>query len=526
MIGNHGSHYGPDEFVVSSIGNLQAVLDRAAALGGGTVHLRAGAYSTSVTYILGDNVWLIADPGAVITVTGAGTTLDVTALHGINTAALFTNADHAGGNTNIRISGVTVDFDTSTKTVQRDAPDRNYAAIHLGNCTDSLIDECIIDDVMLGMSAASYWRAFGVLFTNCSRSIVRDCETTNCGYEGVSFRDDCSYCTIDGLYGKGNSYHLAQAYGWVGSDAYYGTPTNITFKGIHTDGVAATDGILIHGANTGTKHIRFIDCRVPQIGILQHAAHVEIIGCGADVTHANGGIYICPIGAGAITDVMIEGYTASPAASSDVIRIWDGADDGCSVARVLISNCALGANGKIFIDCTAGHDMTVSDVSIVNTTMRIINVQAYGSSVVERLTISGGAIAFTDYSIMLRPRNTGVCRQVLVSGVTLRAMYPIYILGSDAMEVTDVTVQNCLVVNASMSLFYALNGGTGKRLAAIGNTIISAAYLFKEDGAGGIISGSYHSGNVCGALTAMDGAGANAPAAASIEGDGTTYTWV
>lgn len=528
-----GVHYsGHPELVVNQIGSLQAALDQVAGAGGGVVRLVYGSYSTNATYTLGDNTTLIAEPGTTITVTGNGTTLDTIALDNIDTAALFTNEDHSGGNSYIRISGLTIDFDTSTKTTQRDAPDRNYAAIHFGTCTNSVVENCVIDDVMDGISTASYWRAFGILFTDSVGCIARNNVVTNCGYEGVSFRRNCEYCTIDGLSGGSNVTHFAQVTTWIGesggSPNYVGIPKFNTFRNIRADSAVTADGIVIHGNNTGTGHMVFTNCNVPRIEVLGVVEGVNITDCHIEEAHSTGGVYITPLGLGALSNVTVTGLTANPSSATNIIRLTDNTQDGGSITGVSFVNCNIGDDGKVLIETTSS--MTIDNVEFIGCTTKLLHVDTTDTNdsgsggAITGIKYLGGVVTGTDYDFWLESNDSANVNRVLIDGATLEGVRPVVIAGSDGRWVTDIHITRCVIVGASTSVIYGVNGGTGMRIAVTGNQIISAGYIFKEDGSGGVLDDLYHSANLCTSITAVDGTGANAPAAASVEGDGSTQT--
>jgi hypothetical protein len=180
--------------------------------GGGLVWAAKGTYYCIESILVPSNVTLEFEPGNIVYVSDDGSHLAQYTISGYYCSALITNSDHSGGNTNITIKGVNIDFqdDTLPKSLTQ-----NWAGIWLDNCTESSVQKSYVTDVVYSLLDNPTYRAQGILISNCTHIKVEYNKTTYCGYEGIGIRGANSYIYVEHNYSDNNGTHAMQAARWA-----------------------------------------------------------------------------------------------------------------------------------------------------------------------------------------------------------------------------------------------------------------------------------------------------------------------
>lgn len=150
---------------------------------------------------------------------------------------------------NLSIEGIEIDYSAVTSDTV------HHAGIWLDGCYNARVTNCHVQDVLYGVSGATY-RQFGVLLIDAHSCTIDGGSYRRCGYEGIAFRGNCYSC-IAGLSACGeNGVHMAQVAGFfhTGSSTYGAGKSN-TFQFLRGGSIAHQrrgafgDGvdIIIHG---------------------------------------------------------------------------------------------------------------------------------------------------------------------------------------------------------------------------------------------------------------------------------------
>ena len=299
----------------------EAVNDVAADPNRAKLVVTGGEGEWNHTVSLPSNFTLEFEPG--VTVTSSMTEADADTFDG-GGAALITNQDHDEGNTNITIRGGHIDF----ANVEGESPDGDvrWGPVWLVNCTDSLFEGITVENVI--------WR-YGVVFTDCERSVMKDCVARNIGYDGITLRGTCRHVDVyrceayEMEYGPGiQAAPSLGGHGTGGHDVNFihcRTPENIVVHGVRGGATAAT----IHG------------CAARRVSMIQEVNDFRITNCDVDNisfsalngTLRNGRVDGCTMG---------ERYGDELAPTATILWTFGG-----TIENVTFSNCTAQTDGNI-----------------------------------------------------------------------------------------------------------------------------------------------------------------------------------
>jgi hypothetical protein len=250
---------------------IQAALD-ALPSGGGKVLCMEGTYTfTSSLEIPGDNIELEFAYGNSVKIIASGHSLSSHTVHtdAIDYLILADTRD------NIKVKGIRMDWEAgagqSKFTV---AAGDSYAGMIFDTCTQLIVDDCHVDNVVRNGSQTSA-RQWGILFVDCSDFTCMHSEGNTCGYEGIGVRANCTQGNIDHCRGEGSYAHAIEIATWSPTLGQGSGPTDIVCNN-NTCGSATTDDLIVHGIEPGmgTARIAFVGNAVSRIKVFG-----EINGC-------------------------------------------------------------------------------------------------------------------------------------------------------------------------------------------------------------------------------------------------------
>ena len=183
---------------------IQSALTTLNTAGGGILVIMQGTYDITATLTVGD--WTtVQGTGKVDFVLNATESLTDITLRARSFKSLMTNLDHSGGNTNITIKNIRIDF-------QGDGRDdeQNWAGFWFQNCEYVTMEDCRGYDVVKVVDIDAGYEAFGILITDSLYVDLNRCEGSNCGYEGIGIRGPNRYVTLRNCFGWTNERHFIQ----------------------------------------------------------------------------------------------------------------------------------------------------------------------------------------------------------------------------------------------------------------------------------------------------------------------------
>lgn len=173
--------------------------------------------------------------------------------------ALITNADHENGNHDIVVRGGHIDFDGVDASLR-------WGPVWLYNCENSLFDSITVENVE--------WR-YGVVFTDCTRSVMIDCVTHNIGYDGVTLRGTCEGVDVYRCEAYETGGPGIQAAPSLGGHGTGGRDINFT-------NCRSGENIAIHGVRGGAKAITVEGCTSRRISMIETVDDFRISDCDVD----------------------------------------------------------------------------------------------------------------------------------------------------------------------------------------------------------------------------------------------------
>lgn len=441
---------------------IQAALDALPAHGG-EVFCLAGAYSIQDTIEIPDNTTLHFENGNSITVPGTGPT-DWTfkkgaplTKHGDNVYCMFTNDDHSGGNTRVKIVGAQIDFGSGTgETSKYDgyygaAGDSDYsvwAAVWFDNCTESVIEDCYGKDVLREGEAVKGCQ-YGLLFSDCADSVIRHCQATGSGYEGIGIRDDNDRILVEDCWGTGNDFHLLQCAAWspAGGGAYPGSPENIVIRNIR--GPTISDGICVHGIlNDALKGIIIEECTTGWIKAIGDLHSVSIIN--NSVEHIEVGTVNVN---GTAKGVSVSGniIDAVSYANNHAISILTGTQAGGHVKQITIQNNII-TDGIIYVKSDA-ITTDITDIEIIGnmfvldseTELDLIHLQNYSTNDMSDISIRDNHLtSYTsgtaNHGVLIEVKSAADITHTEIIGNRFYGYYAVKCARSAAGQILDIRI--------------------------------------------------------------------------------------
>ena len=226
---------------------------------GGRVLCAAGTYRITAPILLRSNVELEFAEGNRVVVPAdhqfeAPANQVTMFTDTVPVSALIRNegaGDSGGGNTRVVIRGIRLDAGQGVGDPVIYATNIHHIGILLDQCTDSVIEDCMVEGVAYATTIPAYARNYGVCLTRCERVHVHRCEANECGYEGFSLRGTNAYCTVSNCTGVKNVAHLAQAARWHGEVSSGEGQHDIVFAGLHSAQATSSgnwaDDLIFHG---------------------------------------------------------------------------------------------------------------------------------------------------------------------------------------------------------------------------------------------------------------------------------------
>ena len=341
---------------------------------GGRVLCAAGTYRITAPILLRSNVELEFAQGNRVVVPAdhqfeAPANQVTMFTDTVPVSALIRNegaGDSGDGNTRVVIRGIRLDAGQGVGDPAIYATDIHHIGILLDQCTDSLVEDCMVEGVAYATTIPAYARNYGVCLTRCERVHVHRCEANECGYEGFSLRGTNAYCTVSNCTGVKNRVHLAQAARWHGEINTGEGQHDILFRGLHSAQARSTgqwsDDVIFHGR---------IDAPLWNSSIQR--SHVK---AGLRVT---GHIYACSFISNVSPNIGIHGSADGETVEQIVLQgntceAPDGAPvepgitlradtNGAAIRRVLLQGNTI-RYGCARLEIAANADGTVSQVTM------------------------------------------------------------------------------------------------------------------------------------------------------------------
>jgi hypothetical protein len=345
---------------------IQAAIAKLGTQGGEVVCSQGNYVFASSVLIGASNITLKFQPGSSVKIVATGHSLDAA----INNTDSVSYLVHASGRDNVKIIGMNMDWEAGADQTKF-LTNTNYAGIWLHNCTNSVIQDCNVQNVVRNVNTSN--RAWGILVSDCDKFLIDNCIANTCGYEGIGVREASKNGVVQYCRGMGSYSHLFQASGWAPTiNAATGMPQNILVTHCIT-GPELTDDLMTHGSSGGgLKNISFIAnvaSRIKVIGdvdncivtdntitsSLYSSAQIYINNtptAGMDATCKNILIANNNISKNA-NETTAPGLTIAPQLNSTT---------GGSIQNITITGNIF-RNAPVLIGCEAGINTGISDVT-------------------------------------------------------------------------------------------------------------------------------------------------------------------
>ena len=473
---------------------------------GGKIWCAAGNYVCKGQILIPSNITVEFETGNTVKLSDAHTLDDnpIDIGEGIEYTALFINQHAAGlGNTNIHIINANIDFEAGPGTSKFDE-DKNYAGIWLDKCSYSSVKRSVANNVVYDTDNTAGLRAFGILLTDCTDSVVRTCRADGAGYEGIGIRGACRRVLVDNCIANGCKVHAMQA-AVITNLTTSGLPQHVTFRNCYS-----LDGdIIFHGSNTEDTETDAFDltvdsCITPLVAIYGHLSRIKVRGCTLNYVQAKT-LSMTGVTAHTIQNLIITGNTFNETSVAKV-QLYATNTLASVIKNVVVANNNMpntpGASLDILSTGAVGH--IVRDVIVSGNTMETINPVTTSGTVAcrivnsstgtwERINFDGNIFTGTLYGAtpVTRPleincQSSGSVKHVRFSNNIANKdvrmlMYCNHSTGTGAVEYVDID-NNMLAAGAAYGLIQQTGAnGALRHVRFNGNRIANCKYLLQND---------------------------------------------
>ena len=483
---------------------IQAALDALPAVGGKVLCLEGSYVFQSSLLYPGSNIELDFLYGSSIKIVAEGHSLDTMIIHTDTVSYLI----GAVSRDNVKLRGVRMDWEAGYGQ-SKFSTAANYSGILFDDCTNVLIDDCRVDNVVNDGSIC--YRQFGILCVNCKDFVVLKSEGNHCGYEGIGVRSGCTNGAVAFCRGEGSYAHSIQAAGWAPSINEGAGPTNILFLG-NNCGPRKTDDILIHGfQGKGAGAITFVGNVVSRIKVLGEVSGVNVTG---NTVYGSGAANIILNNtAESGTDCILENVVVSGNAIDFADYSGQATVGGIQVSsqvnntangiirNILISDNTL-RNRFIQITTADGSNTDIENVTIANNNISIFNTskravkietKGPGGGSIKRTSITGSNLLVDyingdGYGIELDTdaASTGTIEDTYISGNNLNVDYRGLFVDENGAAITNVHFVNNFVTVPDTASMIETEGATGN-LYVRNNEITNCGYGVHSTGSANLI---------------------------------------
>lgn len=454
---------------------------------GGRVLCAAGTYSIKSPIILRSNVELRFAEGNRVVV-AAGHSFEAPG----NQVTLFTDTvpvstvvrnanagDGGSGDSGIVLRGLHLDAGQGVgDPIIYTNDDVHHMGILLDQCTDSVIEDCVVEGVayVAPESVDDYGRNCGFCLTRCTSVEIRRCEANENGYEGFGVRGTSTNCKVLSCRGTQNAIHLAQAAAWHGDASYGDGHTGVLFSGLYS----SDNGAIFHGnAAQPITRSAIQQCNVYVINLKE-----AVSKCSAVNNYARQ-VNIAPLD-GTMADILVaNNLLEGQFDGSTWPGIWIALSfDGGSASRLNILGNTI-SEGRIRVSQGAGYDGTLSGSLIAANVVKDtsdegigVQIELSGDGDVTDVAIRDNTFEQTwDASnscavkLDLNAGSTANIRRITISGNSFNSQYGVLEVNGGSGAIEDISViDNIIKVYSN-----PVKGDNGMtRLAFLRNVILNS----------------------------------------------------
>jgi len=193
---------------------------------------------------------------------------------------------------NVIIENLYMDFEGDSKSNYE-----NYAGMLFESCSNIIVRNCKVYDVVWGVDIATPKRAHGIAYRQCTNSFIINCLVDHCGYEGIAVRDACNNIYVCKNTLTNNKIHSAQATDWLPDGGDESVPSE---KVYFIQNITDKD-LISHSSS----YVCFSENITTEIRIIGNSNNIMIQG-----NEITGDVYVGDSG-GAVSqrNIVIEGNT-------------------------------------------------------------------------------------------------------------------------------------------------------------------------------------------------------------------------
>jgi len=337
-------------------------------------------------------------------------------------ATIVRNVGAVGtGDSNIVLRGLYLDAGQGQGDAAIYDPDEHHVGVLLDQCTDSVIEDCVVENLAYASTIDDYGRQIGICVTRSERIHVNRCRTDECGYEGIGLRGTNAYIKVSNCNGRGNRVHFAQAARWHGAVSGGDGQHDILFEGLYSEesihSGTSDDGAIFHGRSDAPIYNSSMRGCQLESGITVSG---EIYGCSfvGNVT-PDLKIYGSYNGE-TVEDVILQGNIMCGTDSSPAILRINTSAAGATIRRIMVQGNTI-RKGYVYVSDTAGQTATLQQLTFSGNQMTSISgglrypilLQVNGGSDIDTVSIVGNSLITPD-----RLTNCVGVRMCLESGST------------------------------------------------------------------------------------------------------------